>query len=678
MKKIMLILCVLAASAHVLADGLLLPSDENYPKEFLQNRMTQVKVFIHGLVAETYVYQEFVNEWSKPVDAVYNFPLPPQARATRILYWRDDTIYEAVLKVREQVVNPGTGEGGIAAEVNKYIGRNGIKIELKAIPAGKLQKIELRYVTVCDYDYGKITFRYPLAAGDFIKYPVEQTEFKFYVWSNSDILEYSIPSHTGAQTDLSEARTLYVSLNRPKQYLDQDLEFTYRVDHQQLGVDFYAVDNDKGDGHFNLFVRPPVAVDPGQVWPKQVIFLLGNSSRLTQLQLSQCLTALSQTLNLLSENDKFNIILYNYSTQAWQSAPVPANSANITAAQNYLKTVTAGWDSRLDLGLTAALNQLSDTSLHNCILLFSDGRALVDPRQIETQNSGKAAIFPVVVGENPDRARMELIAGLNYGFVTYLEENSDIVGESNRLFRLLSKPLLRDVVMEFGRVDLRQIVPVKLPATYVGSYFYMTGRYHNPGTSALSIAGLSVAGLAAYDFSLDFTSATNRDLFAASLWAKEMIDALEREVEVYGETPALKDSLIAISLRHNIRCRYTAYIADYQNEYDNTGVVETASGREQIPCSYLTANYPNPFNASTMICFYISEQDLAAKEKLLKIYNSLGQLVAVIDISHLGQGFHSVRFNANDFNGVPLPSGLYFVRLQAEGTVSTIRITLVK
>jgi flagellar hook assembly protein FlgD len=150
-------------------------------------------------------------------------------------------------------------------------------------------------------------------------------------------------------------------------------------------------------------------------------------------------------------------------------------------------------------------------------------------------------------------------------------------------------------------------------------------------------------------------------------------------VEVYGETPALKDSLIAISLRHNIRCRYTAYIADYREVYDNTAMEKGLSAQDdKVPCSYLVNNYPNPFNASTIICFYISANDLHSGEKFIKIYNSLGQLVAVIDISHLGEGFHSIRFDGNNFNGVPLPSGLYFVRLQTGQALSTIRVTLVK
>ena len=63
----------------------------------------------------------------------------------------------------------------------------------------------------------------------------------------------------------------------------------------------------------------------------------------------------------------------------------------------------------------------------------------------------------------------------------------------------------------------------------------------------------------------------------------------------------------------------------------------------------------------------------------LKIYNLLGQLVAVIDISNLGPGWHEVRFEGLDRYGQMLPSGLYLVRLQIHNRVAnTLRMYLIK
>ena len=136
-------------------------------------------------------------------------------------------------------------------------------------------------------------------------------------------------------------------------------------------------------------------------------------------------------------------------------------------------------------------------------------------------------------------------------------------------------------------------------------------------------------------------------------------------------TYSLKTQLIELSLKYNIRCRYTAYIADYETEYDVTFInVEPIA---LLPTSFIKMNYPNPFNPTTTIRLYIGK-DNEAKTKLLKIFNILGQLVAVIDISNLPSGWHEVQFSGRDFLGNQLPSGIYFVTVKSEEFIKTEKI----
>ena len=97
-----------------------------------------------------------------------------------------------------------------------------------------------------------------------------------------------------------------------------------------------------------------------------------------------------------------------------------------------------------------------------------------------------------------------------------------------------------DTNFEFGLCDAYSILPQKYPSVYQGNRFFITGRYKNPGISAFSIAGTSVAGLQAFDFYLDFAAATNTYKFTESIWAKEMIDDIERQIaedQVMGGPP---------------------------------------------------------------------------------------------------------------------------------------------
>ncbi len=683
MSRLFAAMPVALAASLAGADGLMLPVEQDYPHDFLRNRITHVEVEMHGVVAVTSVYQEFVNEWHSETDAVYSFPLPPDARATEVLYWRDGEVLEAVLRVRDQAVNPGTGEGGAAALVNRYLGRNGIRIRIEGIAPQEIQRVQLTYIGLCNYRNGQCRYRYPLDTRDFVKRPMDHLQFNFTVSSNSDIVDYGLPTHPEYRTVYSGKRDLEIEFSGPKSYPNRDLEFFYTVEQDALGVDFYSAANATSDGHFALFLRPENHPVEGSVLPRQVLFLLSNSNRMFGTKLDQSIRAISRSLEQLGPEDRFNILLFNNEVSSWKPAPVAADGANVAAAVDFLTAIEAAAGSRLDEGLKECLLQISSENFSNAILVFTDGRSPLDPREIEKLNEHRAGIFPIGIGTDLDRARLEMTAALNYGFVTYLDGDSGLEEAMVGVFERISNPILKNTVMEYGRADLYEILPRKIPDTYSGSYFFTTGRYRIPGPSSFSLAGFSSEGLVTFDFTLDFSD--EREFpFIEKLWAKEFIDALERQIEVYGETRELKDQVIELSLSYNIRSRYTAYVAEaeedeYSGDEDGFASVVELNGKEDsLSASAILGNYPNPFNSWTKIRLFVHERDARAT-KLLKVYNLLGQLVAVLDASHLPAGMHEVTLEGGDTFGGTLASGLYIVRLQVRNTITgAVRINLVR
>lgn len=81
----------------------------------------------------------------------------------------------------------------------------------------------------------------------------------------------------------------------------------------------------------------------------------------------------------------------------------------------------------------------------------------------------------------------------------------------------------------------------------------------------------------------------------------------------------------------------------------------------------LYQNYPNPFNPSTTIRYKIN-QNVNVK---LKVYNVLGNEVAILVNKEQAAGEYKVQFNPAEING-GLSSGVYFYSLQA-GNKSQIR-----
>ena len=89
--------------------------------------------------------------------------------------------------------------------------------------------------------------------------------------------------------------------------------------------------------------------------------------------------------------------------------------------------------------------------------------------------------------------------------------------------------------------------------------------------------------------------------------------------------------------------------------------------KDVIPKNFaLEQNYPNPFNPTTRIRYKVKTAGFVT----LKIFNILGNKIAVLVNREKPAGIYEVQFNA-DVDGRTLPSGVYFYRLTIGDFVST-------
>ena len=130
---------------------------------------------------------------------------------------------------------------------------------------------------------------------------------------------------------------------------------------------------------------------------------------------------------------------------------------------------------------------------------------------------------------------------------------------------------------------------------------------------------------------------------------------------------------------NNFDYKITALI-DLVNESEYSNIVEVngdlktrkISGNpvEVDKFSYsLAQNYPNPFNPTTTIKYSIKEDGLV----MLKVYDILGNEVAILVNEEKPAGNYKVEFNASN-----LPSGIYFYRITSARFTDTKKLLLLK
>jgi hypothetical protein len=103
-------------------------------------------------------------------------------------------------------------------------------------------------------------------------------------------------------------------------------------------------------------------------------------------------------------------------------------------------------------------------------------------------------------------------------------------------------------------------------------------------------------------------------------------------------------------------------------------ITDMPTDPSSLPTEFaLHPNYPNPFNASTVISFDLPR----AEQVTLDIVNLLGQRVFT-HAAQYGQGTHNFTWDGSDNNGHTVASGVYYFRLSAGDFSATQKMMLLK
>ncbi|MCK4357812.1 MAG: C10 family peptidase [Candidatus Cloacimonetes bacterium] len=79
--------------------------------------------------------------------------------------------------------------------------------------------------------------------------------------------------------------------------------------------------------------------------------------------------------------------------------------------------------------------------------------------------------------------------------------------------------------------------------------------------------------------------------------------------------------------------------------------------------TYISENYPNPFNQATTIKYALRENSKIS----IEIYNIRGQKIKTLIDSKMKSGSHCVFWDGKDEKGRAVPSGIYFYKMSAKG-----------
>lgn len=140
--------------------------------------------------------------------------------------------------------------------------------------------------------------------------------------------------------------------------------------------------------------------------------------------------------------------------------------------------------------------------------------------------------------------------------------------------------------------------------------------------------------------------------------------------------PSFSVSQIYLNIKNKDGTNYSFNVIDIQKiTFQNlTNVIDQEKLDNAVSIFKLMQNYPNPFNPSTRIDYQIPE----AGNVSVKIYNSVGEIVKILDNGLKDAGYYNVVWDGKNDLNESVASGVYICQVIFNQNVLTKKIMLVK
>src|SRR5213078_313943 len=157
-----------ASAQNVATQGALQVVDPNgTPKAICPLKHTDVKAQISGFLARITVTQEFENPFKEKIEAVYTFPLPPNAAVDDMtMLVGDRTVRGKILRREEaEAVYEAAKTNGQTASLLNQERPNIFTQSVANILPGEQVKVTISYVETLKYEDGSYEFVFPMVVG---------------------------------------------------------------------------------------------------------------------------------------------------------------------------------------------------------------------------------------------------------------------------------------------------------------------------------------------------------------------------------------------------------------------------------------------------------------------------------------------------------------------------------
>ncbi|MBI5499055.1 MAG: VWA domain-containing protein [Deltaproteobacteria bacterium] len=572
---------------------------------------TQVSAEIGGAVARTVVEQVYANPFSKPIEAVYVFPLPELAAVNDFVMDVGDRRIVGLIRPREEALRiyEDAREQGWTASLLTEERPNIFTQSVANIAPGAEVVIRITYFERLVYEHGRYEWVFPMVVG-----PRYIAGRPAVAPADTDPSPAAAPTGWSPPTDrVPDADRVTPPVLRPGDRSGHDIGLTVTLDAalviRELETVTHCVDVEEfggtkrrvtlspadaipnrdfvlrwsvaGDelqaavlthrdgehGYLSLLVQPPHEPADEEVAPREISFVIDVSGSQQGLPLGISKEIVRRTLDELRPDDTFNIFYFaSGNGQLWETAR-PRDPANVQEARRFLDGLCGSGGTEMLEGLRRTLDGGHDPDALQMIVFLTDGYVGEDDailRFVE-QERGDTRFFAFGIGSAVNRYLVDGVGRLGGGTSSFvLPRDPDHAARAvERLLEQIDSPVLVDVEIDWNGLPVVDAVPRDLPDLFAGGTLALAARYAGPARGTAYVDGRVGRRQVRLPVEVDLPERRTDNAALAPLWARWHIADRSREAVGADEErrSAIAQEITDVALEFRLVSPYTAFVA---------------------------------------------------------------------------------------------------------------------
>lgn len=525
---------------------------------------------VMGAHARLVLRQRYKNRESKPIEAVYTFPIPGDATLVGFAMECEGRRIEAEVKEREeafQVYDEAVSKGHGAALLEQER-PNVFTASVGNLLPDEETVVEVTFLQRLTADEGALRLMIPTLvapryipgtpAGDRTGHgavgPTNVVPDADRITPKIGAVKYGLamelvfdlgrdvtiesPSHAIEIADEGGLRKR-VTFASPAVALDRDIVL---VAEGAPGVAAGIVCDKRAgeEGTFALTLVPDLFEAKKRSKGRAVVFVVDVSGSMSGDSIEQARRAMRLCMRHLGEGDLFDILPFSSSFSHFSVASasgrqrgaadlVPFTQTTLRLADEYVGALDANGGTEMLAPLAAAAKLLSGVKRDRIIVLLTDGQVgneaqIVD--EISKQANG-ARLYTFGIGTNVSDWLLRELARRTKGAVEFIHPGERIDEKVTAQFAKATAARVDELQVKWVGVEAGEVAPAEPPALVDGEPWSVYGRYETPGIGRVEIRG-TLGGEAFFmEVPLELSSSADRPALT-SLWAGARVRDLEQ------------------------------------------------------------------------------------------------------------------------------------------------------